>query len=94
MILVLKDKLRKGNLSIEKEENLLDDKFEAMKDICGWKMKGKNMHWSFENPNLRNHLKGNMDIMAYMAIKQLIVMREKLIKKRRILVVFFNLQNR
>ena len=35
MILVLEDKLRKGTLTIEEAENLLDDKFEATKDMNG-----------------------------------------------------------
>ena len=42
----------------------------------------------FKNPNLRKHLKENVDIVVTMVIKQLVVMREKQIKKRRTLVVF------
>ena len=33
MILVLKDKLRRGTLMIEEAENLLDSEFEAMKEL-------------------------------------------------------------
>ena len=53
------------------------------------------MDWLIENPNLTKHLKESVGVVASMAIKQLILMREKQIKKRRMmLVVFFNLQNR
>ena len=41
LIVVLKDKLRKGTLTIEEAENLLDDKFKAMKDINGWNEEGE-----------------------------------------------------
>ena len=41
MILVLKVKLRKGALTIEEAKNLLDDKFEAMKELSGWNEEGE-----------------------------------------------------
>ena len=34
--MALKDKLRKGTLTVKEAENLLDDKFDAMKDINCW----------------------------------------------------------
>ena len=36
MILVLKEKVRRGTLMIEETENLLNYKFEAMTELNGW----------------------------------------------------------
>ena len=53
------------------------------------------MDWLIENPNLRKHLKESVGVVASMAIKQFILMREKQIKKKRMkLVEIFNLLNR
>ena len=40
MILVLKGKLREETMIIEEAENILDNKFEAMKDLCSWNEEG------------------------------------------------------
>ena len=40
MILVLKGKLRKETMIIGEAENILDNKFEAMKDLSSWNEEG------------------------------------------------------
>ena len=58
MILVLKDKLRKVTLAIEEEENSLDDKFEAMKDISGWNEEGEEHALVVQKPQFKKIFKG------------------------------------
>ena len=55
MILVPKDKLRRGTLMIEAAENLLDDKFEAMKDLNGWNEEGEKQALVVQKNHLRKH---------------------------------------
>ena len=39
---------------IEEAKELMDDKFEAMKEVSDWNEEEENMHGLFKNPNLRN----------------------------------------
>ena len=52
------------------------------------------MHCSFENPNLRKHLKENVVIVEHLAIKQLTVTKENQMKKRKTQEACFSPQNR
>ena len=76
-ILTLKAKLSKDDLIIEEEETLLDDKYEAMKEVQGWTEDGDELHYLLVSHISRKHSKDNVDIVVNMVIKQLIVMKEK-----------------
>ena len=80
-------------MTIEGAEDLLNDKSEAMKDINDWNKEGEEHALVVQRPQFEKVFKGKCGYCANIAIKQLIVMREKQIKKRRMLVVYSNLQN-
>ena len=68
---------------IEEAETIFDDKYEAMKEVqVGLKMEMR-LYYLLVSHITRKHSKDNVDIVANMAIKQLIVMKEKQIWRAR-----------
>ena len=57
-ILTLNTKLSKDTLSIEEAEPLLDDKYEAMKEIDGWTEEGDELALLIGKPHFKKTLKG------------------------------------
>ena len=79
-IITLKAKLREDMLSIDEAETLLDDKYEAMKEINGSTDEGDELALLVGKPHFKKTFKGNVAILANMCIKQLIALEEKQIK--------------
>ena len=57
-ILILKAKLREDDLTIEEAETLLDDKYEAMKEVQGWTEDGDELALLDGKPHYRKAFKG------------------------------------
>ena len=76
-ILTLKAKLREDDLTIEEAEILLDDKYEAMKEVQGWTEEGDELALLVGRPHFKKTFKRQCDIVVNMVTKQLIVMKEK-----------------
>ena len=57
-ILTLKAKLRNGDLTIEEAETLLDDKYEAMKEVQGWTEEGDELALLVGKPCYKKTFKG------------------------------------
>ena len=58
MILTLKAKLREDDLTIEEAETLLDDKYEAMKEVQGWTEDGDELALLAGKPYFNKPFKG------------------------------------
>ena len=57
-ILTLKAKLREDNPTIEEAETLLDDKYEAMKEVQGWTEEGDELALLVDKPHFKKTFKG------------------------------------
>ena len=84
-ILVIKDKLRKGTVEITEIEQILDDKFQAMKLAKGWEEE-EDDDALFVSPSKkkgpRKHSRDAVDTVENFDTKQLIVPTRKAIKTR------------
>ena len=80
-VLTLRAKLSKDKLSIEEAETLLDDKYEAMKEISGWTEEGDELVLVIGKPHLKKTVKGQCCFGSNMGLKQLIVLKERPSKK-------------
>ena len=56
-ILILKTRLREDDLTLEEAETLLDDKFEAMKEVQGWKEDGDEIALLVGKPQFKKTFK-------------------------------------
>ena len=61
-ILTLQAKLSKDDLMIEEAETLLDDRYEAMKEVQGWTEGGDELALLVGKPHFQKHSKDNVDI--------------------------------
>ena len=79
-ILVIKDKLRKGHVKLSEIEQVLEDKYQAMKHAKGWDEE-EDDYTLFARPSNkkspRKHLKDIVDTVGSLDIKQLIVPTRK-----------------
>ena len=57
-ICTMKAKLRESELMIEEAETLLDDKYEAMKEVQGWTEDGDELALLVGNPHYKKTFKG------------------------------------
>ena len=80
-VLVIKDKLRKGTVEITEIEQILEDKFQAMKQAKGWEEE-EDDYALFASPSNRKNSKDAVDTVENLDIKQLIVPTRKAIKTR------------
>ena len=84
-ILVIKDKLRKGTVEITEIEQILEDKFQAMKQAKGWEEE-EDDYALFASPSnkkgTRKHSKDAVDTVENLDTKQLIVPTRKAIRTR------------
>ena len=84
-ILVIKDKLRKGIIEIPEIEQVLEDKYQAMKHAKSWEEEEDN-YALFANPSnkkgTRKHSKDTEDTVENLDTKQLIVPTRKATKIR------------
>ena len=84
-ILVIKDKLRKGTVGITEIEQVLEDKYRAMKHAKGWEEE-EDDYALFASPSnkkgLRKHSKDAVDTVGNLDTKQLIVPTRKATKIR------------
>ena len=83
-ILVIKDKLRKGTVEIPEIEQVLEDKYQAMKQAKGWEEE-EDDYALFASPTKngpRKHSKDAVDTVENMDTKQLIVPTRKATKIR------------
>ena len=84
-ILVIKDKLRKRHVELSEIEQVLEDKFQAMKHAKGWEEE-EDDYALFASPSNkkspRKHLKDIVDTVGSLDIKQLIVPTRKATKIR------------
>ena len=84
-ILVIKDKLRKGTVEIPEIEQVLEDKYQAMKHAKGWEEE-EDDYALFASPSNkkcpRKHSKDAVDTVGNLDTKQLIVPTRKAIKIR------------
>ena len=84
-ILVIKDKLRNGYVELSEIEQILEDKYQAMKHAKGWGEE-EDDYALFASPsnkkNPRKHLKDIVGTVGSLDIKQLIVPMRKVIKIR------------
>ena len=84
-ILVIKDKLRKGTVEIKEIEQVLEDKYLAMKQAKGWKKRRMTMPSLQVTPTKkgpRKHAKEAVDTVENLDTKQLIVSSRKATKIR------------
>ena len=63
-ILTLKPRLREETLSIEEAEKVLDDKYEAMKEINGWAEEGDELALLIGKPHFKKTFKGQCGYCA------------------------------
>ena len=89
MVLVLKNKLSKGTLTIEQAKKILDVKFEAMKEKMARMRKRRTSIGCLKIP-IYTTFREKCGYCGKFAINHIAIQN----KKRRILVVFSNLQNR
>ena len=84
-ILAIKDKLRKGPVELPEIEQVLEDKYQAMKHTKGWE-KEEDDYALFASPSNkkspRKHLKDIVDTVENLDTKQPIVPTRKAIKIR------------
>ena len=84
-VLVIKDKLRKGHVELPEIEQVLEDKYQAMKHAKGWEEE-EDDYALFASPSNKkkpkNHLKDIVDTVGSLDTKQLIVPTRKVIKIR------------
>ena len=76
----IKDKLRKGHVELSEIEQVLEDKYQAMKHARGWDEEEDNYALfasPFNKKSPRNHLKDVVDTVGSLDIKQLIVPTRK-----------------
>ena len=66
-ILTLKAKLSEYTLSIKEAETLLNDKYEAMKEINGWTDKGDELALFVCKPHFKKTFKGQCSYVTNMA---------------------------
>ena len=82
-ILVIKDKLRKGTVEIPEIEQVLEDKYQAMKHAKGWEEE-EDDYALFASPSNkkgpRKHSKDAVDTVENLDTKQLIVPTRKATK--------------
>ena len=79
-ILVIKDKLRKGDVELPEIEQILKDKYQAMKHVKGCDEEEDDYALSKANPireSPRKHLKDIVDTVENLDIKQQIVPTKK-----------------
>ena len=76
-ILTLRAKLREDDLTIQEAETLLDDKYEAMKEIQEWTEDGDVLALLVGKPHFKKTFNDNVDTAVSMVTKQLIVEKEK-----------------
>ena len=84
-ILVVKDKLRKGPVDIPEIEQVLEDKYQAIKHAKGWEEEEDNYALFASPPNKKGPRKLSKDVVATVETldtKQLIVPTRKAIKTR------------
>ena len=84
-ILVIKDKLRKGTVEIPEIEQVLEDKYQAMKQAKGWEEEEDDYALFASPSNIkgpRKHSKDAVDTVENLDIKQLIVPTRKATKIR------------
>ena len=84
-ILVIKDKLRKGTVEITEIEQILEDKFQAMKQAKGWEEEDDDYALFVSPSNKKGPRKLSKDVVATVEnldTKQLIVPTRKAIKTR------------
>ena len=84
-ILVIKDKLRKSTVEITEIEQILEDKFQAMKKAKGWEEE-EDYYALFASPSNkkvpRKHSRDTVDTVENLDTKQLIVPTRNAIKTR------------
>ena len=84
-ILVMKDKLRKGPVDLTEIEQVLEDKYQAMKHAKGWE-EGEDDYALLQAPPTRKiprkHSKDIEDTLGNLNIKQLIVPTRKATKNK------------
>ena len=84
-ILVIKDKLRRGTVEIPEIEQVLEDKYQAMKQAKGWEEEEDDYALFASPSNIkgpRKHSKDAVDPVENLDIKQLIVPTRKATKIR------------
>ena len=84
-ILIIKDKLIKGTVEITEIEQILEDKFQAMKQAKGWEEEEDDyalLQVPLTKKDPRKHSKDAVDTMENLDTKQLIVPTRKAIKTR------------
>ena len=73
-ILVIKNKLRKGNVEIPEIEQILEDKYQAMKHVKGWDEEEDDYALfasQLNKKSLRKHLRDMVGTVENLDIKQL-----------------------
>ena len=81
-ILVIKDKLRKGTVEITEIEQILEDKFQAIKQVKGWEEEEDDYALFASPPSKKELSKDAVAIVENLDTKQLIVPTRKAIKTR------------
>ena len=84
-IIVIKDKLRKGDVELSEIEQILEDKYQAMKHVKGWDEKEDDYALFTSQSNKespRKHLKDIVATVESLYIKQQIVPTRKATKIR------------
>ena len=84
-ILVIKNKLRKGDVELSEIEQILEDKYQAMKHVKGWDKEEDNYALFTNQSNKKSpkkHLKDIVGTVENLDIKQQIVPTRKATKIR------------